>query len=151
MTADAHEITFRQRASRKQTQGISLLLVAGCIWIALAYQLFAPFSIQRDSNGSIECASRVFYDDGADDGRRSRLKTYAEAEGTRCAVARDFADMLGLLVLSLPFAAIGIFQCTSGALTLALRHHEDELALKAERPAEPATPAEPAGPAGATP
>ncbi|GGP99176.1 hypothetical protein GCM10010215_26150 [Streptomyces virginiae] len=79
--------------------------------------MFAPFSIERDANGSIECASRVFYDDG-DDGRKSRKQTYEEAEGIRCAVARDPADMLGLLLLSLPFAATGIFQYTSRALAL---------------------------------
>lgn len=143
MTPDAHEITFRQRADRNQTRGIFLLLVVSCIWLTLAYQLFAPFSIKRDANGSIECASRVFYDDGDDDGRKSRKQTYEEAEGIRCAVARDPADMLGLLLLSLPFAAVGIFQYTSGALTLALRHHGDEVAhLKSERPNIPAEPAE---------
>ncbi|MFF4260777.1 hypothetical protein DEJ51_30675 [Streptomyces venezuelae] len=104
--------------------------------------MFAPFSIERDANGSIECASRVFYDDG-DDGRKSRKQTYEEAEGIRCAVARDPADMLGLLLLSLPFAATGIFQYTSRALALALRHHGDEVAhLKSERPNMPAEPAE---------
>ncbi|MFJ3973852.1 hypothetical protein [Streptomyces sp. NPDC090021] len=142
MTADAHEIAFRQRADRMQTRGIFLLVAAGCIWLALAYQLFAPFSIKRDANGSIECASRVFYDDGDDDSRQSRRKTYEDAEGIRCAIARDPADMLGLLLLSLPLAAIGISQYTSGALSLTLRHHKDEVAyLKSARTTEPADPA----------
>ncbi|MFB7172102.1 hypothetical protein ACFCYM_14895 [Streptomyces sp. NPDC056254] len=142
---DAHETNFRQRADRKLTQGVVLLLVAGGIWAALAYQLFAPFSIKRDSHGSIECASRVFYDDGEGEDRRSRLKTYDEAEGTRCALARDSADMLGLLLVSLPFAVIGTIRFTSGSVTMSLRHHEDELALEAERRAESA------GPTGARP
>ncbi|MEU6758534.1 hypothetical protein [Streptomyces sp. NPDC046685] len=134
MTADTHEIAFRQRADRQQTRGVLLLLVTGCIWLTLAYQLFAPFSIERDANGSIECASRVFYDDG-DDGRKSRKQTYEAAEGIRCAVARDPADMLGLLLFSLPFMVVGICQFASGTLKLALRHHEDELTLlKTEEP-----------------
>ncbi|MFF3861827.1 hypothetical protein [Streptomyces sp. NPDC002209] len=122
MTAEAYEITFRQRAERKRTVGVFLFIATGGIWLWLAYQLFAPFSL--GSSGTRTCASRVFYDEG-DSGKRS----YADAEGDRCAVARDSADLLGMLVVSLPLAAVGVFQYTSGTVSLALRRHTEELAV----------------------
>ncbi|MFE6845658.1 hypothetical protein [Streptomyces sp. NPDC057686] len=122
MTAEAYEITFRQRAERKRTVGVFLFIATGGIWLWLAYQLFAPFSLGSSSTRT--CASRVFYDEG-DSGKRS----YADAEGDRCAAARDSADLLGMLVVSLPLAAVGVFQYTSGTVSLALRRHTEELAV----------------------
>ncbi|MEU7553922.1 hypothetical protein AB0B01_16510 [Streptomyces sp. NPDC044571] len=125
MTAEAtevHEAAFRARAERRRTIGFGLLLAASGIWLWLAYQLFVPFTL--DHNGrSHDCASRVFYDDG-DFGTRS----YADAEGDRCAGARDWAELLGLLLVSVPLAAGGVYQYASGALTVALRRHEDDTA-----------------------
>ncbi|MEV6730317.1 MULTISPECIES: hypothetical protein [unclassified Streptomyces] len=123
MTADAYEIAFRERAERKRTLGVFLFIATGGIWLWLAYQLFAPFSLSGSSS-SRTCASRVFYDEG-DSGKRS----YADAEGDRCAAARDSADLLGMLVVSLPLAAVGLFQYTSGTVSLAMRRHTEELAV----------------------
>ncbi|KJY40783.1 MULTISPECIES: hypothetical protein [unclassified Streptomyces] len=122
MTAEAYETTFRERAERKRTVGVFLFIAAGGIWLWLAYQLFAPFSLGSSSGRT--CASRVFYDEG-DSGKRG----YADAEGDRCAAARDSADLLGMLVVSLPLAAVGLFQYTSGTVSLAMRRHTEELAV----------------------
>ncbi|MEU9181993.1 hypothetical protein AB0C90_35200 [Streptomyces sp. NPDC048550] len=124
MTAEAYEITFRERAERKRTLGVFLFVAAGGIWLWLAYQLFAPFSLSYGSSSSKTCASRVFYDEG-DSGKRS----YAAVEGDRCAAARDSADLLGMLMVSLPLAAVGVFQYTSGSVSLAMRRHAEELAV----------------------
>ncbi|MER7468000.1 hypothetical protein [Streptomyces sp. NPDC097981] len=124
MTAEEYEESFRQRAERKRSLGVLLLIATGGIWLWLAYQLFAPFTLHYGASNTATCASRVFYDEGQS-GRRS----YAEAEGERCAVARDPADMLGLLVVSLLPAAAGGLQYASGTLTLALRRHDQELAV----------------------
>ncbi|MFD0266626.1 hypothetical protein ACFVGY_08520 [Streptomyces sp. NPDC127106] len=129
MTAEAHETTFRERADRKRTLGVFLLIAAGAIWLWLAYQLLAPFTVNYGSSRSIDCASPVFYDEG--DGKR---RSYAATEGERCATERDPADLLVLLTLSVPLAAAGTFHYARGTVALDLRRHEDELAqLRAER------------------
>ncbi|MGW5347727.1 hypothetical protein [Streptomyces sp. NPDC004050] len=131
MTAEAHETTFRARADRMRTLGVYLLIAAGAVWLWLAYQLLAPFTVNYGSSRSTDCASPVFYDEG--DGRR---RSYADAEGQRCATERDPADLLALLILSVPLAAAGTFQYTRGTVALDLRRHEEELAhLRAERKA----------------
>ncbi|MEU2390677.1 hypothetical protein [Streptomyces sp. NPDC007369] len=131
MTAEAYETTFRERADRKRTLGVFLLIAAGAIWLWLAYQLLAPFTVNYGSDRTIDCASPVFYDEG--DGKR---RSYAAAEGERCATERDPADLLALLTLSVPLAAAGTFQYARGTVALDLRRHEDELAhLTAEHKA----------------
>ncbi|MET9962027.1 hypothetical protein ABZ128_23740 [Streptomyces sp. NPDC006326] len=121
-TEEAYETAFRARAERRRTLGFGLLLAASGIWLWLAYQLFVPFTIEYGRNDT-DCASRVFYDDG-DTGRVS----YADAEGERCAGARDWAELLGMLLVSVPLAAGGVHQYASGSIAMTLRRHEDETA-----------------------
>ncbi|MEV0413986.1 hypothetical protein AB0I68_25035 [Streptomyces sp. NPDC050448] len=132
MNAEEYEMAFRERAERKRTLGVLLLIAAGGIWLWLAYELFAPFSLDYGSHSSTTCASPVFYDEGS-----SGKHGYAEAEGDRCAVARDSADLLGLLVVSLPLATVGVFQYTSGTVALAARRHTEELTVLKALPPRP--------------
>ncbi|MBT2457343.1 hypothetical protein [Streptomyces sp. ISL-86] len=125
-----YDKAFRDRADRRQTWGVFLLLVALGIWLWVAYQLLAPFSITRSGTShDLDCGSRVFYDAG-ESGRES----YAEAEGERCAAERDLADPLALLLLALPFAVGGAFQYASGTFALRMSEHAAEVArLEAAR------------------
>ncbi|MBT2406627.1 MULTISPECIES: hypothetical protein [unclassified Streptomyces] len=123
-----YDKAFRDRADRRQTWGVFLLLVALGIWLWVAYQLLAPFSISGTSH-DLDCGSRVFYDAG-----ESGRKSYAEAEGQRCAAERDLADPLALLLLALPFAVGGAFQYASGTFALRMSEHAAEVArLEAAR------------------
>ncbi|MFJ3728384.1 hypothetical protein ACIPYQ_38260 [Streptomyces sp. NPDC090045] len=116
---------FRERASRKQSLGVYLLMATGAIWIWVAYLLLVPFTLgdgtRGHSNGR-ECASRVFYDAGDSGDKR----TYADREGERCAAERDLADSLAWLLISLPFATIGLFHYTAGTLRLQMAQHASE-------------------------
>ncbi|MET9886385.1 hypothetical protein ABZZ20_25265 [Streptomyces sp. NPDC006430] len=123
MTPEAYETAFRARAERKRTIGIFLFIAVGAVWVWLAYQLFAPFTFHTGS-GHATCASRFFYDDG-----ESGLRSYANVEGASCAAARDWAELFAPLLVSLPCAAVGVFQYTSGTVALAMRRHAEELAV----------------------
>lgn len=127
---------FRERATRKQSLGVCLLIATGGIWLWIAYLLLVPFTLGNGSNGSNghshshgrECASRVFYGAGESGDKR----TYADLEGERCAAERDVADSLALLLVSLPFATIGLFHYAAGTANLQIAQHASERIRLAE-------------------
>lgn len=123
-TALMYDKAFRDRADRRQTWGVFMLLVAVGIWLWVAYQLLAPFTLNRGGSYKVDCGSRVFYETGESSGKHS----YASVEGDRCAAERDLADPLALLLLSLPFATGGVFQYASGTFALRMSEHTAEVA-----------------------
>ncbi|THA86599.1 hypothetical protein [Streptomyces sp. A0592] len=118
-----YEKDFRERASRKQSVGVFLLIATGAIWLWVGYLLLVPFTLDDGRSGSgRECASRVFYDPG----ESGRKRSYADLEGARCAAERDVADSVAWLLLSLPLAAVGLHHCTVGTVGLQIARHESE-------------------------
>ncbi|MFJ1565780.1 hypothetical protein ACIOG8_16380 [Streptomyces erythrochromogenes] len=126
-----YEKDFRERASRKQSVGVFLLIATGAIWLWVGYLLLVPFALDGGRSGSgngRECASRVFYDPG----ESGRKRSYADLEGARCAAERDVADSVAWLLLSLPLAAVGLHYCTVGTVGLQIARHESEKTRLAE-------------------
>ncbi|MER5935074.1 hypothetical protein [Streptomyces sp. NPDC002054] len=111
--------------------GLGLLAVAAVVWLWVVHQLVAPFTVERSSGRELECASRVFYDAG----EAGQKRFYSDVEGTLCAAERDTADLLALVVLSLPFAAVGTTLYASGATSARLSEHTAELARLEALPA----------------
>ncbi|MFG2984074.1 hypothetical protein ACGFYQ_22935 [Streptomyces sp. NPDC048258] len=125
MRALVYDTAFRARANRKQAWGFGLIAVASGIWLWLACQVLLPYSVEHGRNDR-ECASRVFYE--------STRESYADAEGTTCAMERDWADLLAVLLLSLPFAVVGTVLYTSGAADNRLSRHVAEVNRLTEFP-----------------
>ncbi|AZM87110.1 MULTISPECIES: hypothetical protein [Streptomyces] len=122
MRALVYDNAFRERARRKQAWGFFLLVASAGIWLWIAVQLLLPYPVTgRDD----ECQSRVFYTKQTDRGRP--YEGYAEAEGTRCAAERDWAELLALLLLSLPTAVVGTVLYTSGSTGHQLSEHTAEV------------------------
>ncbi|MFB7467798.1 hypothetical protein ACFCZ1_30640 [Streptomyces sp. NPDC056224] len=122
MRALVYDTAFRARASRKQTWGFGLIAAASGIWLWLACQLLLPYTVGHDQ----ECTSRVFYE--------STRGSYANAEGTTCAMERDWADLLAVLLLSLPCAVVGTVLYTSGSADNRLSRHMAEVNRLTEFP-----------------
>ncbi|MEU9301677.1 hypothetical protein [Streptomyces sp. NPDC048269] len=118
MRALVYDTAFRARASHKQAWGFGLIAAASGIWLWLACQVLLPYSVEHGRNDR-ECASRVFYE--------STRESYAEAEGTSCAMERDWADLLAVLLFSLPLAVVGTVLYTSGATDNRLSRHVAEV------------------------
>ncbi|MFI8449219.1 hypothetical protein [Streptomyces erythrochromogenes] len=126
-----YEKDFRERASRKQSVGVFLLIATGAICLWVGYLLLVPFTLDDGRSGSgkgRECASRVFYDPG----ESGRKRSYADLEGARCAAERDVADSVAWLLVSLPLAAVGLHHCTVGTAGLQIARHESERTRLAE-------------------
>ncbi|MFF5805550.1 hypothetical protein [Streptomyces sp. NPDC012746] len=123
-----YEEEFTRLAERKRTWGGGLLIAAAGIWLWLAYLLLSPFSVGYGTSHTTDCDSRVFYGDS------DRHESYADAEGERCDAERDWAPMFALLVVSLPLAAIGTFQYTSGTVSLGMTRYTAEKARLAAMP-----------------
>ncbi|RSS56250.1 hypothetical protein EF912_14445 [Streptomyces sp. WAC07061] len=122
MRALVYDNAFRERARRKQAWGFFLLVASAGIWLWIAVQLLLPYPVaERDD----ECQSRVFYTKKTDRGRP--YEGYAEAEGTRCAAERDWAEFLTVLLLSLPTAVVGTVLYTSGGTGHRLSEHAAEV------------------------
>lgn len=124
-----YDAAFRERAGRRQAWGFGLLAAAAGIWLWVAAQLVLPFHPGHDDDN--DCQSRVFY---ADEDRRGRQLSYAEAEGESCDRERDPAGLLALVVLSLPFAVTGTVLYTSAATGIRQSEHAAEMARLAEHP-----------------
>ncbi|MEV7525072.1 hypothetical protein [Streptomyces sp. NPDC091371] len=117
-----YDTAFRARATRKMTWGFGLLAAAAAVWLWLAAQLLLPFTPAGDDDN--DCESRVFY--GEED-RRGRPSSYVEAEGKACDTERDPAELLALLLLSLPFAVVGTVLYTAGRTEDRLSYHAAEV------------------------
>ncbi|MER5779927.1 hypothetical protein ABT144_37640 [Streptomyces sp. NPDC002039] len=96
--------------NRRQDWGIGLIAAASLIWLWLAYQLLFPFTVDTGRGRAEECDSRIFYYQGE---WRRGPDEYVDAEGNTCAVARDLAELLAALVLSMPLAVTGTILYTT--------------------------------------
>ncbi|MGW6062531.1 hypothetical protein [Streptomyces sp. NPDC055189] len=119
------EQEFATAAQRRRVAGGALLVVAGIIWVVLAYQLMAPFSEgDDDSSSSRKCQSMLFYE--GDD------PTWAEATWDDCRAERRWPEMLGWLGLSVPLSVGGAVLYTSGSTSLRIREYMAEHRLAAK-------------------
>ncbi|MFH8489420.1 hypothetical protein [Streptomyces longisporoflavus] len=119
------EQDFATSAQRRRGWGGALLLVAGIIWVVLAYQLMAPFEAGEDS-GSRKCQSMLFYEGDED-------PTRAEASWDDCRAERRWPEMLGWLGLSVPLSVGGAALYTSGATSLRMREYMAEHRIAAAK------------------
>ncbi|MFJ6937237.1 hypothetical protein [Streptomyces sp. NPDC101132] len=107
---------FRDRSGRRQAWGLGLLSLAFLSWFWLAYQLFVPYEAAYDGK-DVECPARVALD-------RSGLAPWPDEA---CRLRRDTTELLGVLVVSLPFAVTGTVLYTSGGTAVRLSTHLMEL------------------------
>ncbi|MFJ7158381.1 hypothetical protein ACIQUQ_26055 [Streptomyces sp. NPDC101118] len=107
---------FRDRSGRRQAWGLGLLSLAFLSWLWLAYRLFVPYEAVYDRE-DVECPARVALD------RTDLGPGPAEA----CRLQRDTTELLGVLVVSLPFAVTGTVLYTSGGTAVRLSAHLMEL------------------------
>ncbi|MEV7541204.1 hypothetical protein [Streptomyces sp. NPDC089915] len=123
MKALVYDNSFRERARRQQVWGFCLLAASVGVWIWIAAQLLLPYSVTGREGA--DCQSRVFYTEENERGRP--YEGYADAAGARCATERDWAELLALLLLSLPTAVVGTVLYTSGSTGHRLSEHAAEV------------------------
>ncbi|GAA3790209.1 hypothetical protein ACFS5L_40270 [Streptomyces phyllanthi] len=126
-----HDVAFRERSRRLRAWGLGLLSVAGLLWVWCAVLVLTPYETEKTLDdgrtSTTECESRLFTEgDTANSGRWS---------GGWCASERDWPEVAAVLGVSVPVSIVGTILFTTGAVSVRLSEHGEELARLREQDA----------------
>lgn len=113
------EDRFRSGSGRLRAWGVTLLVLAGLLWVYAAWQMFAPYTGEF---GAVDCSGLAFQD-REDLYRDDASLRRGDYEAQSCAVARDWAGPLTALVLSTPLATVGGMLATTGTASVRVSEH----------------------------
>ncbi|MER5179815.1 hypothetical protein ABT009_15825 [Streptomyces sp. NPDC002896] len=122
-----HEAAFRHRSRLLRGWGLALLSIAGILWVWSAVLLVMPYHVTMPVTGEDRTCEAPLYtspDDAAEKGT-----SLVEA----CAAERGWPRIVTVLGTSVPVSAVGAILFTTGAVSLRVAGHAEELT----RPKEP--------------
>ncbi|MEV0846265.1 hypothetical protein AB0J21_10380 [Streptomyces sp. NPDC049954] len=115
---------FRSGSGRLRAWGVTLLVLAGLLWVYAAWQMFAPYTGEF---GRVDCSGPAFQDHEdlyrEDPYRGSASRNWGVYNAESCAAARDWAGPLTALVLSTPLATVGGMLAATGTASLRVSEH----------------------------
>ncbi|MET7852360.1 hypothetical protein AB0D78_23790 [Streptomyces avermitilis] len=126
-----HAVAFRDRSRRLRAWGLGLLSAAGLLWVWCAVLLLTPYSAEKaTTGGTTECEARLFTEgDTANSGRW---------RGDWCEGERDWPEAVAVLGLSVPMSVIGAILFTTGAVSVRMSEHGEDLARLRKLDSRPA-------------
>jgi hypothetical protein len=109
------EERFISRAENRRGLGVFLLGIAAVLWVYAAWQMFSPY----ETEGGTECDAPVVAErEASEDGLW---------KSTRCATERDWPRPVTALLLATPLATAGGALYATGAASVGLRRHEQDV------------------------